>query len=206
MESKNDPIFDEISSFCGHHRVKDLMVFRHDWNREIVAQFYTTVLFGHTDDERAMLWMTNGNKYGIRFSWFLALFNLGQKDKNYLKLHNGGLLEPEALYFMYPSDQRANVGHGKGLYTYYSVLNRLLQASIAPRDGNPSNISRFMKNLMIALRLGHLHLVWGTTFGRRSSTYQRILRRSAAIARTSTYMVERVTKMEFPKDVTHKPL
>jgi hypothetical protein len=65
MESKNDPIFDKIRSVCGHQRVKDLMGFRHDWNREIIAQFYVTVHYGHVDDERAMLWMTNENKYGI---------------------------------------------------------------------------------------------------------------------------------------------
>jgi hypothetical protein len=59
-------------------------------------------------------------------------------------LHNGGLLEPEALYFMYPRDQKANIGHMKGLYTYYSVLNRLLQVTIVPRDGNLSDISRFI--------------------------------------------------------------
>jgi hypothetical protein len=52
---------------------------------------------------------------------------------------------------MYPRDQRANVGYVKGLCSYYSVLNRLLRASIAPRDGNPSDISRYIKNLMIAL-------------------------------------------------------
>jgi hypothetical protein len=79
---------------------------------------------------------------------------LGADDKDYPKLHNDGLLEPETLYFMYPKDQRDNVGHMKGLYTYYSVLNRLLRATIAPRDGNTSDISKFVKNLMIALRPG----------------------------------------------------
>jgi hypothetical protein len=37
--------------------------------------------------------------------------------KDYPKLHDGGLLEPKTLYFMYPRDQRANVGHVRGLYT-----------------------------------------------------------------------------------------
>jgi hypothetical protein len=117
-------------------------------------------------------------------SQVLTLFGLGADDDDYPKLHNGGLLEPEILCFMYPRDQRANVGHVRGLYTYYSVLNRLLRATIAPRDGNPSDISRFMKNLMIALKPGLTHLVWGTTFGRRSSICQRILKRSATTART----------------------
>jgi hypothetical protein len=185
MESKNDPIFTKLSTVCGHPRVKELMGLRQDWNREIIAQFYAIVHFGCVEEERAMTWMTNGNKHAIRFSRFLSLFCLGPDDKDYPKLHNGGLLEPETLYFMYPRDQRANVDHVKGLYTYYSVLNRLLRATIAPRDGNPSDISRFMKNLKIALRPGLVHLVWTTTFGRRSSTCQRILIRSATTTHKS---------------------
>jgi hypothetical protein len=104
---------------------------------------------------------------------------------NYPKLHDCGLLEPESLYFMYHSDQRANVEHMKGLYTYYSVLNRLLQASIAPRDGNPSDISRFMKNLMIALILGAPPFSVGDYIWQETSTFQRIQRRYAATACTS---------------------
>jgi hypothetical protein len=33
MERKNDPIFTELSTVCGHQRVKELMGFRQDWNR-----------------------------------------------------------------------------------------------------------------------------------------------------------------------------
>jgi hypothetical protein len=126
MESKGDPIFTELSTVCGRQRVKGLMGFMHDWNKEIIAQFYATVHFGYIESERSMTWMTNGNKHSIRFSQFLTLFALGDEDRDYPKLHNGGLLEPESLYFMYPREQRANVGHVRGLYTYYSVLNRLL--------------------------------------------------------------------------------
>jgi hypothetical protein len=73
MESKNDPIF----TVCGHQRVKKLMGFRQDWNREIIAQLYATIHFGYIDTERAMTWMTNGNKHAICFSQFMTPFGLG---------------------------------------------------------------------------------------------------------------------------------
>jgi hypothetical protein len=186
--------------------VKELMGFRQDWNREIIAQFYATVHFGHIESERAMTWMTNGNKYAIHFSQFLTLFALGANNKDYPKLHDGGLLEPETLYFMYPRDQRANVGHGRGLYTYYSVLNKLLRATIGPRDGNPSDISRFMKNLMIALR------PWADPFSVGDYIWQEIKylledpKKICSYSLYIMYMIERVTRVEFPKGVTHKPL
>jgi hypothetical protein len=156
------------------------------------------------DDERAMKWMTNVNKYAIHFSRFLSLFGLGLEDRDYPKLHDGGLLEPEALYFMYPSDQRANVGHVKGLYTYYSVLNRLLRASIAPRGGNPSSIFRFMKNLMVAFRLGASPFSVGDYIWQEIKYLSEDPKKICSYSSYIMFMIERVTKVEFPKDVTHK--
>jgi hypothetical protein len=54
MDSKNDPIFTELITVCGHQRVKELMGFKQDWNMEIIAQFYATVHFDHIEGERAM--------------------------------------------------------------------------------------------------------------------------------------------------------
>jgi hypothetical protein len=92
MESKNDPIFTKLSTACGRQRLKELMGFRHDWNREIITHFYATVHVGHIESQRNMIRITNGNKHAIRFSQFLTLFGLGADDKDYPKLHNGGLL------------------------------------------------------------------------------------------------------------------
>ena len=55
MEKKNDPIFNEIISVCERQRVKDLMGFQYNWNKEIIAQFYDTVHFGYKNGERAMV-------------------------------------------------------------------------------------------------------------------------------------------------------
>ena len=52
------------------------------------------------------------------------------------------------LTFMYPRDLIGLVGKVTGLYTYYSILNRLFRKTPTPRNGNPSDISSFAKNLM----------------------------------------------------------
>ena len=46
-------------------------VFRHGWNKEIIAQFYATIFFGYYDEERAMFWMIEEQKYHITFSDFV---------------------------------------------------------------------------------------------------------------------------------------
>jgi hypothetical protein len=64
------------------------------------------------------------------------------------------MLDKDALHRIYPRGDDAYYGKVKNLYTYYIALNRLLRVSITPRDGNPSEITKFQKNLIVALRLG----------------------------------------------------
>jgi hypothetical protein len=156
MARKNDPIFNEVISNCERQRVKMLMGFRKDWNKEIIAQFYATVHFGHIGKERAVTWMTNGQKYSITFPRFLRYFGIMAGDKDLRKLHDEGVLDKDVLQLTYSRGELANYGRVKNLYTYFAALNRLLRVSITPRDGNPSKITKFQKNMMVALRSGAL--------------------------------------------------
>jgi len=54
MARKNNVIFNEVMAECANKRIKALMGFKHSWNKEIIAQFYATVFFGHHDGERTM--------------------------------------------------------------------------------------------------------------------------------------------------------
>jgi hypothetical protein len=94
----------------------------------------------------------------------------------------------------------------KGLYTYHSVLNRLLRATIAPRDGNPSDISRFMKNLMIALCPGADPFSVGNYIWQEIKYLLEDPKKIYSYNPYIMFMIEKVTRVEFPKDVTHKPL
>jgi hypothetical protein len=97
MESKGDPIFTELSTVCGRQRVKELMGFRQDWNKEIIARFLC----------HGSLWSHRVREgYDLDDKWeqvchllfpVSGSFCFGADDKDYPKLHDGGLLEPESL-------------------------------------------------------------------------------------------------------------
>ena len=90
MERENDPMFNEIINACANKRIKKLMGFRNDWNKEIVAQFYATVYFGYIDGERAMFWMTEGTFIGSLIHGlpvFLALDRMMQTVQNSISSH-----------------------------------------------------------------------------------------------------------------------
>ena len=47
MANLNNEICDEVAQMCQDRHIKDIMGFQHNWNKEVIAQFYATVYFGH---------------------------------------------------------------------------------------------------------------------------------------------------------------
>jgi membrane-anchored protein YejM (alkaline phosphatase superfamily) len=174
MARNNDPIFNEVISNYERQRVKELMGFRQYLNKEIIAQFYATMHFGHIGDERTMTWMTNALRYSITFHRFLRCFGIMVGDKVLRKLHDEGELDKDALHLMYPIGDHAYYGKVKNLYTYYAALDGLFRVSITPRDGNPSKITKFQKKLLVALRLGAQEFsAWGFRLARNQASNRR---------------------------------
>jgi hypothetical protein len=100
---------------------------------------------------------------------------------------------------MYPRGELANYGKVKNLYTYFAALNRFLRVSITPRDGNPSEITKFQKNMMVSLRSR------APEFSVEDFIWQEIKHLSADPKKICSYspyimyMIEKVAKTEFPK-------
>ena len=66
MANLQNEICDEVARMCEDRHIKDIMGFQHDWNLEVIAQFYMIVYFGHdahNDNERIIYWMTEGHRY-----------------------------------------------------------------------------------------------------------------------------------------------
>jgi hypothetical protein len=150
--------------------------------------------------------MTNGQKYSITFHRFLRCFGIMAEEKDLRKLHDEGELDKDALHFMYPRGELASYGRVKNLYTYYAALNRHLRVSITPRDGNPSEITKFQKNLMVALRPGASEFSVGDFIWQEIKHLSEDPKKICSYSPYIMFMIEKVTKTEFPKNVTHKPL
>jgi hypothetical protein len=107
---------------------------------------------------------------------------------------------------MYLIGELAKYGRVMNLYTYYAALNRLLRVSITPRDGNPSEITKFQKNMMVALRLGALEFSVGDFIWQEIKHLSEDPKKICSYSPYIMYIIEKVAKMEFLKNVTHKPL
>jgi hypothetical protein len=96
--------------------------------------------------------MTEGEWYHITYDGFATRFSFGQADKNCSQIHLHNPLGENEMKFMFAPGQEGNAGTINGLYTFYSVLNRLFRKTICPRDRDPTNISHYAKNLLANMR------------------------------------------------------
>ncbi|XP_034603496.1 uncharacterized protein [Setaria viridis] len=127
LEEYNDPILNEIVSMCKQRKIYDLMGYKHDWNTEIIAQFFATLYFGDAGCDRVMYWRTEGCLYSVTYTKFAETFGYGKADARRPKIHRKSSMPASELKFMYPKDHTGDYGKVKGLYSYYSTLNRMFR-------------------------------------------------------------------------------
>jgi hypothetical protein len=60
MEEQQDPIYNQVITACESHHLKNLMGVHYDWNIEVIAQFYATLLIEEAGGVSRMHWMTEG--------------------------------------------------------------------------------------------------------------------------------------------------
>jgi hypothetical protein len=66
MRAKKDMHFNRILEACDLHGITNLLQFRHNWNQEVIAEFYSTLFFDKK--ERIFMCMTNGRRFHVKLS------------------------------------------------------------------------------------------------------------------------------------------
>jgi hypothetical protein len=150
--------------------------------------------------------MIEGEWYHITYDDFTTRFSFGQADKNRFQIYLHNPLGENEMKFMYAPGQEGNAGTINGLYTFYSVLNKLFRKTIYPRDGDPTNISHYAKNLLANMRDG------APAFSVIDYIWEEIKcitlnpQKNCVFAPYLMFIIKDVTNRSFPKDVFHMPL
>jgi hypothetical protein len=114
-------------------------------------------------------------------------------------------MEPYAMKFMYPRDKQANAGYATGLYSYYSVLNRMFRLTLTPRGGNPADISNFAKDLLVHMRPPELPFSVSDFIWEEIKTISESPQRLCGYASYIMHIIEKVSNRNFLKDTKHEP-
>jgi hypothetical protein len=182
------------------------MGFHYDWNIEVTSQFYATLFFEEAGSVRAMYWMMEGEWYHITYDDFATLFSFRQADKNRSQIHLHNPLGENEMKSMYVPGQEGTAGTINGLYTFYSVLNRLFRKTICLKDGDPTNISYYTKNLLANMRGGAppfsvIDYIWEEIKGISLNSQN-----NCGFAPYLMFIIKDVINRSFPNDGFHMPL
>jgi hypothetical protein len=99
MRAKKDIHFNRVLEACDLHGITDLLQFRHNWNQEVITEFYSTLFFDKK--EMFFMWMTNGRRFHVWMSQFAQILGLSSQLDILKKLHSKRMMMPREITLMY---------------------------------------------------------------------------------------------------------
>jgi hypothetical protein len=202
-EDLNNTMFNSIIEKCKEVGLYDIMGFRYNWNKEILAQFHCSYYYNPYDN--TITWTTQGNKCTIDYMTFSRFLGLGSKDEECTLIHNETKSKPRELTFMFPSRDLAIEGKADQLNPYYYYLNQFFCATIDPKQGDATALRYFAPNPLNRMAPDEegfciFDFIWNE-LRRAMNDPMKYL----PYAPYLMYMIERVTNIRYPKDVVHEP-
>jgi hypothetical protein len=149
MRNKKDMHFNRILEACDLHGITDLLQFRHNWNQEIISEFYSTLFYDKK--ERIFMWMTNGRRFHVKLAQFAQILRLSSKLDIPKKLHSGRVMMPREMTPMYVQDGGFQPPKVEGLLPHFLVLHQMMMRTLSPRIGYSEAIPSYERNLLDAL-------------------------------------------------------
>jgi hypothetical protein len=149
MRNKKGMHFNRILEDWDLYGITDLLQFRHNWNQEIIFEFYST--FFDDKKERIFMWMTNGRRFHVKLAQFAQILGLSSQLDIPKKLHSRWVMIPREMTPMYIQDGGFQSPKVEWLLPHFLVLHRMMKKTLAPRIGYSEVIPAYERNLLDAL-------------------------------------------------------
>jgi hypothetical protein len=203
MRKKKDMHFNRVLEACDLHGITDLLQFRHNWNQEIICEFYSTLFYDKK--ERIFMWMTNGRSFNVRLAQFAQILGLSSQLDIPKKLHSGWVMMPREMTPMYVQDGGFQPPKVEGMLSHFLVLHWMMRRTLALRIGYLEAIPTYERNLLDALmkpvRFDVFEYIVGEIWNIATNPI-----RSCGFAPYIQFMIESVAQEKFYKDVRHDSL
>jgi hypothetical protein len=149
MRNRKDIHFKRILDACDFHGITDLLLFHHNWNREVITEFYATLFFDKK--ERIFMSMTNGRRFHIKLTQFAQILGLSSQVDILKKLHSGRVMVLQEMTPMYIPNSDFWAPKVNGLQPHFLVLHRMMRKTLALRIGYSEAVPAYEWNFLDAL-------------------------------------------------------
>jgi hypothetical protein len=134
---------------------------------------------------------------------FSRLLGLGSEDEKRDPIHVENQLKPNQLPALFYNPILAEAGNASTLQPFYYTMNQFFHATIDSKDGDATALRYFACNLLARVMPGGrpfsiMDFIWNE-LRRTMNDPQKFLPSAPYLM----YMIERVTKVTFPKDCKH---
>ncbi|KAK1678322.1 hypothetical protein QYE76_039170 [Lolium multiflorum] len=144
--------FGEALEICEEQGLIPLMTFSHDYSKEIICQFYATVVFLEDEDGfRSLKWMTMEHVMEATWEEFARGigYELPEFEINFFKIHlQAKPMAKEKMANLYIPG-RMLCGSAYNLLPVYDIMNRIYRSTINPKDTNHDEVHGFLVNLLV---------------------------------------------------------
>ena len=205
MKAYKDPRIDEIIRECKRKNIYKILGFAKSWNSEVITQFYATCYFTCRNDEKVVHWMTEGNWYGISYKQFASLLGFDHDDTNRVKIHISPYMEKKDMKSMYMPGQKHHYGSVHGMLPFYVYLHRMFRKTLAPREGDQSNISFYGRDLLKYMNPSERDFCVVDYIWEEMKTISCSPQKSCGYAPYLMHIIEAVTNSTFEYDHEHEP-
>jgi hypothetical protein len=203
MRQKKDMHFNRVLEACDFHGITDLLQFHHNWNQEVITEFYSTRFFDKK--ERFFPWMTNGRRFTIKLTQFAQILVLSSQLDIPKKLHSERVMMPREMTPMYNQNSDFQAPKIDGLLPHFLVLHRMMRKTLASRIGYSEAILTYELNLLDAfmkpVRFDVFEYIVDEIWNNATNPT-----RSCGFVSSIQFMIETMAHEKFYKDVKHEPL
>jgi hypothetical protein len=203
MRAKKDIHFNRVLEACDLHGITDLLQFRHNWNQEVITEFYSTLFFDKK--EMFFMWMTNGRRFHVWMSQFAQILGLSSQLDILKKLHSKRMMMPREITLMYIPNSDFQAPKVEGLLPHFLTLHRMMRKTLALRIDYSEAIPTCEQNLLDALMKPECFDVFEYIADEIWNITTNPLR-SCGFAPYIQYMIKVVTREKFYKDVAQESL
>ncbi|KAK1682939.1 hypothetical protein QYE76_043787 [Lolium multiflorum] len=150
--NSNLEYFGEALEICVEQGIDQLMTFSHNYSKEVICQFYATVVF--LEDEggfRSLKWMTREHLMEATWQDFARGigYELNDYDTNVFRIHlQAKPMAKEKMANLYIPG-RMLCGSAKNLLPVYDIMNRIYRSTINPKHTNHDEVHGFLVNLLV---------------------------------------------------------
>ncbi|KAJ1262227.1 hypothetical protein BS78_09G090900 [Paspalum vaginatum] len=205
-ESLHDTALDAALAKLIDKGMKDIMCMKYDWSEEVIAQFYSTVLFEKAHNT-IMHFMIEGQKYKVTYTQFRDILGFDKDDtaKSRPRVHAlRKVPDHDLAHMFYEGTKVENYGSTQHLLAYYKHLHSLIRSTVAPKSGDLSHLQIITKSLL------NFFLEHGQKFSVFDFIWEEIVGCAYNSLKTRTHapylmkMIEEVTNKNYVKEITHE--